>query len=548
MGTRETYHLSNSNCATFDGFDDYITVGNPSELQLTTGATLTGWVNTASANMRTISKDDGSTNRCYLVQITSAGKVEFGIFKSGSFFSIESNTSVNDGSDHHYACVNDGTDLKVYIDGVLDNTASGSGGTIDNDAADFEIGRVGTPTEYFNGTQFDLRVYNTGLSASDIDQIYKNTFTDTANLAGYWPLSEGAGVVAYDASGNGNHGTIKNATLPTFWGSTQNDFHYNLTAGHSKLMYFDGSCNVDLDHGGGIGSSFIISTWFVNCTDMSATQFLLNFRPVDSDANEIRFYVKNANLAAVIVDKSGSGNNTYKTYYGTTTLQKNILYKAALVFDGTNLDLYLQEGDGILIKEPSYTKAMDGTVTTSDTIRIRKIGSGTNNLNAWKGIIKELQIAKYSEENLAEIIAGNFSFADFSYTGADWEDQTGNGNDGTVVGSSSNIRIPALADASADAVGGPLLNPAWDGENNNDAETTIDKETIDKESELTGTVDWETQDYLHYNLINGFRQEGCKIPAIPWKQKAVNGLQLTNLPWDGFKLNGAESVWRAAGA
>lgn len=45
------------------------------------------------------------------------------------------------------------------------------------------------------------------------------------------PLSEGAGTTIYDVSWNWNHWTAVNTTEASFWGSTQDLYHYNLLNG-----------------------------------------------------------------------------------------------------------------------------------------------------------------------------------------------------------------------------------------------------------------------------------------------------------------------------
>ena len=68
----------------------------------------------------------------------------------------------------------------------------------------------------------DFQIYNTYWSTDDIAYDYanpQNLVTDRegtsvvlADLRGYWPLSEGDGLVAYDSSGGGNNGAISGAT------------------------------------------------------------------------------------------------------------------------------------------------------------------------------------------------------------------------------------------------------------------------------------------------------------------------------------------------
>lgn len=68
----------------------------------------------------------------------------------------------------------------------------------------------------------DVQLYNENLTTDDIAYDYanpQNLVTDRSgtsialsNLKGYWALSEGAGSIAYDSSGEGNNGTINGAT------------------------------------------------------------------------------------------------------------------------------------------------------------------------------------------------------------------------------------------------------------------------------------------------------------------------------------------------
>ncbi len=68
----------------------------------------------------------------------------------------------------------------------------------------------------------DVQLYNENLSTDDIAYDYANpnklaidnpnTSLSVTNLKGYWALSEGAGSLTYDSSGEGNNGTISGAT------------------------------------------------------------------------------------------------------------------------------------------------------------------------------------------------------------------------------------------------------------------------------------------------------------------------------------------------
>ena len=67
----------------------------------------------------------------------------------------------------------DGTDSKIYVDGILEttNTVASSWGT---SSMNLSIGSHGTsaPTEFFDGNISQPRIYNRALSQSEITQNY----------------------------------------------------------------------------------------------------------------------------------------------------------------------------------------------------------------------------------------------------------------------------------------------------------------------------------------------------------------------------------------
>ena len=118
-----------------------------------------------------------------------------------------------------------GTIAKCFVDGVqlgADKTIS---------AYDFSspttahIGARHTPEtfpKYYQGLLSDFQVYNKAWLNEDIAYDYanpQNSVTDSdnttialSNLKAYWAMSEGAGSLTYDSSGEGNNGTINGAT------------------------------------------------------------------------------------------------------------------------------------------------------------------------------------------------------------------------------------------------------------------------------------------------------------------------------------------------
>ncbi|HDZ60309.1 MAG TPA: hypothetical protein ENH46_01245, partial [Candidatus Pacearchaeota archaeon] len=233
----------------FDGVDDYVDVGNPSSLQITGNLTISAWIKTTDTSVsRIVSKDDVATNRDYLLQysVSASEKVRFGIFKSNTFYSSgESTTLVSDGSWHYIVGINNGTDLMIYVDGVLENSAS-NGGTIDNDAVNLEIGRVGGgDDEYFNGTIDEVMIFNRVLSPEEINASYNaGSYRLFSNFTG---LSDGnynytAHVI--DALGYTNQTEQRIITIDTTYPTWENN-KTNLTASTSQgqQVYFNITLN-----------------------------------------------------------------------------------------------------------------------------------------------------------------------------------------------------------------------------------------------------------------------------------------------------------------
>ena len=75
---------------------------------------------------------------------------------------------------------------------------------------------VGT-SGYFNGEESNLQVYNTSLSANEIQALYLEGIggapIDLRHLVGWWPLNGNAN----DYSGNGNNGQISNVNFVSNW-------------------------------------------------------------------------------------------------------------------------------------------------------------------------------------------------------------------------------------------------------------------------------------------------------------------------------------------
>ena len=183
--------IDNSFSMEFDGAA-YYTAGNPVGLQMTGNFSITGWLKcTGSTYKRVVSKDDG-TNRSYYVQVQNTGEIAAGVFTGGTNQANTSSFTVNDGNWHFFALIfEQGTGTKIYVD---NNSPSEDlfGGSIDNDPADFEIGRKGNNTNFFIGNIDEVAVWkDVILSEETIQAIYDTTANNSGKVADLSETPEG---------------------------------------------------------------------------------------------------------------------------------------------------------------------------------------------------------------------------------------------------------------------------------------------------------------------------------------------------------------------
>ena len=187
-----TASFSNTKSLAFDGVDDYVDCGNPTELQITGALTISCWVKSSdTTDYVLVQKDDIGVNRSYALwgnEWGGAPKVcQFIVFNGGSATSVKSATDINDGNWHNVVAVfNPSTTMQIYIDGSLDGENTTSIPTsIDNDPVNFQIGRGGNGAYYMDGNVDEVGIWDVALASTEVTELYTNgpidLNTDTGN-------------------------------------------------------------------------------------------------------------------------------------------------------------------------------------------------------------------------------------------------------------------------------------------------------------------------------------------------------------------------------
>jgi len=328
---------------------------------------------------------------------------------------------------------------------------------------------------FFHCELYNYSIYPKAVNSKEFNLLNNNKLLESPTLS--YPLAENIGNIVFDVSGNKNHQLIKGTTT-NIWGTTQDNFHYNNDYGFNRRIFFDGNSYISLSNGGGIGSTFIIAVSFLSLNISSAQKFL-NYRPTGGDGNEIRFEISGSKIKMTAIHSSGSGTG-YKQYSCNTTLKSNTVYKAIMVWDNSNLKGYLKESGGAFYEDVPYTKAMDSSVSMTDTTRIRRIGAGTNNGEKFNGYLWDLKITSYSEDKLNTLLNNEDLIEYDSHFKLNETEETtiynsSNENDnGTFNGNFHSSYIPSQLNEEQDVLLYELENPAIaNGLAENNSETTI---------------------------------------------------------------------------
>jgi len=156
----------------FDGTDDYVGTSNNifSQSTFTGGITMSAWVKPASISSSALMV---SIEGVYYLAIDSTtSKLAFEV--AGGSVSGDSTTIANAGTWVHVVGTYDGTNSRIYVNGVLENTYAQTRYDIDTLNRPTTIGQQSTGSYWFNGLIDDVRIYNYALTAKQVDSLYNN--------------------------------------------------------------------------------------------------------------------------------------------------------------------------------------------------------------------------------------------------------------------------------------------------------------------------------------------------------------------------------------
>lgn len=170
--------------ASGDPGNNYISAGNPLAVQqLTNQVTISMWIRQTQTwfdgggQMPLINKWNGSTGMWVGLRMTNPANMQNRVrWRVNGTTYLEGNTNVPVGQWHHVVCTYNGTQLRIYQNGVLTGTLNSGG--IANTAVNLLLGRQanGTPVDgiTYRGDWDEVKIYNRALNGSEVQTLFNN--------------------------------------------------------------------------------------------------------------------------------------------------------------------------------------------------------------------------------------------------------------------------------------------------------------------------------------------------------------------------------------
>ncbi len=383
-GNSNNATLYTGKALSFDGVNDYVDLGSQS-MPNTSAATFAFWCNptlTSSTGDRAVIRY-GKSNVWF--HDNNEMQIYPDIAGSPAQFTSLSDPS---GKYQRFVVTISGTTTKLYIDGTLIGSATTP--AISTTGSASYIGQ-------FNSDRFlpaklsDVQLYNATWTQADVTFDYENPqhlVTDRAassialsNLKGYWHLSEGAGAINYDSSGEDNDGTIngatwvpRQATIPQLglmdWSkptigsdvvtliSDPNDPSKDILGNDVRLR--EHSLNLD-----GIGYATVADDNSINPTDAITVECWIYWTDAVTDKGIVAKWISSGGKDYMLYKQLSTKFAFYigSTPLTCTTALSNGWNHIAGTYDKTNIKVYLNgDSDGT----QAHTSAITNTTQVLD--------------------------------------------------------------------------------------------------------------------------------------------------------------------------------------
>ena len=199
----------------FNGQTGYVDAGNSATFSPST-ITVSVWIRLNALGLtQTVAGKYSNDNNRYELYINTQNYFKFLAANGVDYGLADSQYAAAASVWYHMVGVYDGAKVRIYVNGVEKNNAALTG-SMSSGSVSFTIGK--TQGSYVNGLISNVQVYNTSLSANQIQALYLEGIGGAPmllqNLAGWWPLNGNS----KDYSGNNNNGVPTAVTFTSQYG------------------------------------------------------------------------------------------------------------------------------------------------------------------------------------------------------------------------------------------------------------------------------------------------------------------------------------------
>ncbi|MFZ5643770.1 MAG: LamG-like jellyroll fold domain-containing protein [Bacillota bacterium] len=412
----------------FDGVNDYSSVPDHSGLNFGIGNfTIEGNVKLSQLNKNhtLISKGRAGYGVTYYpvydFRINSSNKLNLHIEGTSSTYSVDAtgNTVLSPDTSYHVACVRNGSNVYVYLNGVQDGAGINNNIANLNNSYSLYMGAVdinGTLGSFLKGMFSEARIWNVARTQAEIQaNIGVDINPATPGLVACWKMDEGTGTIINDSTANNHDGTIYGATWTTDDPYTKLLLHCDGTdgsttfpdSGTGKTVTANGDVKVKTVESkfGGASAYFDGNGDYLSLTDSEDWNFGSGDFTVDfwakrnrssiqemvigqgSGANaESSFWLQYTN-SNTIKAAVFSGATTYYYVESTTTFADTNWHHIALVRNGNVLLLFV---DGVKVSTNSVSEV--ALINSTKPLAIGRHGDLSDYY--FNGYVDELRISK----------------------------------------------------------------------------------------------------------------------------------------------------------
>ena len=228
-------------CLDFTDANNYVTISNESNYDLTGNMTVMAWMKASYEDWRNfstiIAKGMDSSGGWALHKASRANAMSFYVDVSGMpWDGIQAGVGIFDNQWHHVAGVYDGSNAYIYIDGGLDSNSVACSGNMATNNWDVWIGESsqakdgGSNAREWEGLIDDVRVYNYALTQGDVNDIYTGGTPTLPGQASSPSPANSATDVGINADLSWTAGTDSTSSDVYFGTSSPGAFQGNQTA------------------------------------------------------------------------------------------------------------------------------------------------------------------------------------------------------------------------------------------------------------------------------------------------------------------------------